>query len=193
MSNNGMLVVAMIVMLICASMIVIALEALRSSLKAALRELRSTFTDEFLQRTGDREGLAEYRAMVSEAAEVTQGAHAAVTEMRELVTQAHQEYTDRSKALDERERELDERESRQPVALDKERPPVALEVDPKRPPKMMKYLPADGKDEYPRCECHGEVVNPGDSVVWWPDPKITDSVHLFCSRGIADMAQQVGS
>lgn len=199
-------VVVSAVIVVCTVLIIAAILLHRDTLKTGIDELRTTLAVEFSQRTSERAGAVEYAEMVSEAGRVSLEAQQAVNEMRSLVDESHREYKRRTAALDEREESLREREEAlgittghvpEPEDDDVEgefRRPIALGVDPKNPPKIMIYQPTGqhAKKDTPMCECHDEPINAGDTLMWWPDAKIEGAVHMFCTRGVKEMASQGG-
>lgn len=62
---------------------------------------------------------------------------------------------------------------------------MPLPVDPARPPSVKTYRPRpDSVEPPPRCVCHRLPVQPGDKVLWWPMPG-SEEVRVFCQRGDA--------
>lgn len=196
-----MFIVVSAVLVVCTVLVVLAIMLLRDTLKSSFDELRAMLAIEFSQRTSERAGAVEYAEMVAEAGRVSQAAQEAVGEMRSLVDESHREYKRRTAALDEREELLREREDalgivtgHAPEPEDEEpvRAPIALSVDPKNPPRVMVYQPKAAHGDGPTCECHGDPIHPGDTLMWWPDAKVEGGVHIFCSRAAKEMAAGQG-
>lgn len=194
-----------VVVVLCTGVLAAAVMLLRDAVKTAVDQLRQTLDAEFAQRAHERAHEAERQEAIVEAGRVTEAAQQAVAEMRALVDLAHQEYRTRSAALDERESALREREKALGVVTadvsatpgesegggEAARPPVPLAINPKDPPRVMIFQPKDPSQPTPPCECHGDPVSPGETVMWWPDATVEGAVHLFCDRGVADLASQV--
>lgn len=59
----------------------------------------------------------------------------------------------------------------------------AKAMDEDNPPKVLIYKPRPGRALRP-CSCHGRPIEPGTSVLFWPNPDGT--VALFCPDGVRE-------
>lgn len=59
----------------------------------------------------------------------------------------------------------------------------ARPMDEENPPRILIYKPRPGRALRP-CSCHDRPIEPGTSVLFWPNPDGT--VALFCPEGVRE-------